>query len=110
MKKDRILINKTMIPYSFNIVLGSVLFHITVHYNQNHDFFTLKIEKDGETICEGEPLVYGKTLFSDIYVSGKYPAVDIVPLDESGQEVAVTSANLGETVFLTIDNAGGESA
>ncbi|MEI3018747.1 hypothetical protein [Ruminococcus sp.] len=35
------------------------------------------------------------------------PPVDLVPLDESGGETAVTWDNLGETVFLTLDDEGG---
>ena len=39
-----------------------------------------------------------------VFVNGKYPAVDIVPYDESGENNAVTFDNLNETVFLCIDN------
>ena len=43
-------------------------------------------------------------LFQEVYEAGKFPVLDIVPLDESGQENNVTWDNFGETVFLTIDN------
>ena len=51
-----------------------------------------------------EPVIYGVELFADVYRSGVYPMVAIVPLDESGQENAVTYENFGKTVFLTIDD------
>lgn len=108
MRKDRILIEKELIPYTFNILLADELFTIEVKYNEKHDFFTFSLKKDDEMICEGEPIVYGMPLFGDIYQAGKYPAIDIIPIDESGEQTTVTFQTLGETVFLTIDNAGGE--
>lgn len=108
MRKDRILINKELIPYTFNILLADELFNLSVNYNENHDFFTVTLKKDDITICEAEPIVYGVPLFGDVYIAGKYPAIDIVPYDESGTANAVTFETLGKTVFLTVDNAGGE--
>ncbi len=104
MKKDRILITKEMIPYSFNILLADELFTITVNYNEKYDLFTITLEKDDEVICYGEPIVYGVPLFKDIYEAGKYPATTIIPIDESGEQNSVTFKNLSETVFLAIDN------
>lgn len=104
MRKDRILITKNLIPYSFNILLADELFTITVNYNEKYDFFTAALEKDGEMICEGEPVVYGIPLFRDIYEAEKYPAIDIIPIDESGGRNKVTFENFNETVFLTIEN------
>ena len=104
MKKDRILITKDLIPYSFNILLADELFNLTISYNENHNFFTVALEKDGEVICNGEPIVYGVPLFRDIYEAGKYPAIDIIPIDESGEQNTVTFENFNEVVFLTIDN------
>lgn len=104
MKKDRILITKDLIPYSFNILLADELFTLTVYYNEKHDLFTVALEKDGEMICAGEPIIYGTPLFRDVYLAGNYPAIDIVPLDESGENNTVTFENLNETVFLTVEN------
>jgi hypothetical protein len=108
MKRDKIIIEKGLVPYNFNILLADELFNITVNYNEKHDFFTVALKKDGETVCEGEPLVYGMPLFGDVYIAGKYPAIDIIPLDESGMNDTVTFETLGETVFLIVDNMGGE--
>ena len=106
MKRDRILITKDLIPYVFNISLADELFALTVNYNEKHDFFTVKLEKGGETLCEGEPVVYGFPLFGDLYQAGKFPALDIIPIDDSGQQNTVTFENLNELVFLTVDNGG----
>lgn len=102
--RDRITINKSLIPYSFEITLSGEVFEIGVKYNEFADTFTLSLTKDGELICAGEPVVYGVPLFKDVYVCGKYPEIRIVPFDESKENYDVTWDNLGETVFLLIDN------
>ena len=106
---DRIEITKELIPYTFEISLADEIFTITVNYNAYADMFTLSLEKDGETICAGEPLIYGVPLWENLFVCGKYPELNIIPLDESGKMNSVTFENLNETVFLTIDNAGDEN-
>ena len=108
MKRDRLLVNKDLIPYNFNILLADELFNITIGYNEGHDFFTVALMKDDEMVCEGEPVVYGVPLFRDIYIVDKYPAIDIIPIDESGTQDTVTFENLGKNVFFTVDNAGGD--
>jgi hypothetical protein len=104
MERDRIIITKDLIPYTFNISLPDELFTLTVDYNKKHDFFTIALEKDGDMVCEGEPIIYGFPLFRDIYLAGKYPVLDIIPIDESGEQTSVTFENFNETVFLTVDN------
>ena len=75
LRKDRIIITKDLIPYTFNILLADELFNLTVQYNETHDIFTIKLEKEGETLCEGEPIIYGFPLFGDLYQAGKFPAL-----------------------------------
>ena len=106
--KDRILIEKELIPYSFDILLGSDLFNFEIRYNKTADLFTVTLSKDDDVLVYDEPVIYGKILFEDLYQSGVYPMLDIVPLDESGQETAVTWENFNETVFLTIEQGGDE--
>lgn len=100
--RDRILVDKNLLPYSFDILLGAEWFELEFHYNKAADLFTVTLSKDESVIVHNEPIIYGVTLFSDLYQSGKYPMLDIVPIDESGQETAVTYDNFNETVFLTI--------
>ena len=104
MKRDIFRINKKLIPYRFNIILSGEVFEIGVKYNEYADLFTVSLSKDKELICAGEPIIYGLPLFGDTYVGGKYPALRIVPYDESNENKEVTWDNFGETVFLVIDN------
>lgn len=108
MKRDRLVITKEMIPYSFNILLADELFTLGVNYNEKHDFFTVSLAKNGETKCEGEPIIYGRPLFSDLYQAGEFPCIDIIPIDGSGRNDKVTFENFNDTVFLTVDNVGGD--
>lgn len=104
MKRDTIQIKKSLIPYTFEILLAGEKYEIGVKYNETADLFTVSLKKDGVTICSGEPIVYGVPLFDSVYVAGKYPKIRIVPVDESGIKNAVTWDNFNETVFLAIDN------
>lgn len=102
--RDRIIVKKELIPYGFNIALGREKFNMRFAYNEQADLFTVSLYRDGKLLCYAEPVIYGVPLFHDIYESGMFPMLDIVPYDESGQEQSVTWENFGETVFLTIDN------
>lgn len=101
---DTITINKALVPYAFLILLGGEQFEITVLYNETHGYFTVELRKNNEVLCAGEKVVYGKRLFEEIFVAGKFPAVDIVPYDMSGESNSVTFDNLSETVHLFISN------
>lgn len=104
MRKSFLPINKELAPYTFEIVLANEVFEILVKYNAHADLFTLALYKDGEEVCAGEPLVCGVPLWKDVYSAGKFPAINIIPCDLSGDEADVTWTNLGETVFLYIDD------
>ncbi len=105
MRKDRLHINKNLVPYRFSILLADELFEMGISYNENHDFFTVSLLRDGEVLCNSEPVVYGVPLFQDIYVPDKFPAIALIPIDESGDVQIATYDNMEKTVFLTVDNA-----
>lgn len=101
---DTIPINKDLVPYTFDIVLAGETFDIRVDYNTVGDTFVLSLWKDNELVCAGEPIIYGVPLWKDVYKAGKFPAVDIIPIDVSGQSAKVTHDNFGVSVVLAIDN------
>lgn len=106
MRKDRILIEKSLIPYSFSIPLNDVTYILEIRYNSEIDIFTVGLyDRDYNLICI-EPITYGAELFKPQYQAGIYPAMRIVPVDDSGNTDAVTWDNMNEKVFLTIENAG----
>lgn len=103
--RDIIEIEKDLLPYSFDIVLAGEDFNMEIMYNEAAQLFTCTLSKDGEVLVYNEPIIYGVELFKDVY-NGLFPMVSIVPLDEAGDETAVTYDNFGKTVFLTIDDEG----
>lgn len=104
MKYDRILIDKDQIPYRFSIALNLTTFQIEVRYNEHCDLFVIGLyDKDKNLICY-EPIIYGAQLFKQHYQAGTYPAMRIVPFDESGENTVVTWDNFNKAVFLMIDN------
>ena len=111
MKRDTIEIDASRAPYEFDIVLADEMYKIGVEYNETGNFFTLSLSKmDAESgefveVCAGEPIVYGVPLWNDVYRSNKFPALTIIPYDESGEANAVTFDNLGRNVFLVVDNS-----
>lgn len=102
--KDRILIEKELIPYIFDISLDSELYQIEVNYNENADLFTLSLIKSDEVLVYNEPIIYGVPLFQDIFNVESFPAITIIALDEASIEDKVTYNNFNETVFLCVEN------
>ena len=107
-KPDVIEIQKALVPYKFDILLAGELFSLHLNYNATADLYTVDLYRDGELICAGEPIVYGTPLWKDVYRAGVFPAVDIIPVDPSGECTKVTFDNLGETVLLMLDNGAGD--
>lgn len=106
MRRDKLIINKNQIPCRFSILLGSEVFFLTVDYNKKHDFFTVGLEdNNGDTLCVAEPAIYGVPLWQDMIYRGNFPALRIIPWDESEQENKITWENFGVTTFLYVDNA-----
>lgn len=99
-------INKDIIPYTFNISLQNEMFEMRIDYNNTADLFTVSLSKGGVTLCTGEPIIYGQPLFGDIANRGNFPKITITPIDESGENNAVTFDNLSKTVLLRV--SGGD--
>lgn len=92
-------IDKSQIPYEFNIKLSARTYTIGVNYNAECDFFTIDLYRNGVAIVLGEKLVYNNPLFSNAQYKN-IPDISIVPFDLSGEADTITFDNLNETVFL----------
>lgn len=105
---EYIEIDKDNIPESFYIDLADETFKLKFAYNETSDYFTVDLyqsNEDGEDIemVMGEKLVLNKPLWSDIS-NLSLPAPQLVPIDLSNNEKRITWDNLGETVFLYIND------
>lgn len=107
--RDIIEVEKELLPYNFNIALAGDEFNMAFDYNKTAELFTCTLSKEDEVLVYNEPIIYGVEMFADVYKSGLFPMLSIVPLDEAGNETAVTYDNFGKTVFLTIDDQPEES-
>lgn len=101
-------VTKTMIPYNFDISLGSELYNLSLGYNAEADLFTVALKKNGVTVCAGAPLIYGRPLFEHMGPANRFPAVTVIPGDMSGKTTRITWDNFGEKVRLYVDD--GEEA
>lgn len=102
--RDKIEIEKDLIPYSFEILLADDTFELEINYNETADLFTITLYKQEEVIVYDEPIIYGIPLFKDVFQAMNFPALDIIPLDESNNVNTITWDNFNELVFLCIDN------
>ena len=56
MRKDRILIEKSLIPYKFQIALNDTVFVLEIRYNAEADMFTIGLyDREDNLICT-EPI------------------------------------------------------
>lgn len=97
-------IDKNEIPYSFEVELAGEVFELEVNYNQNHDFFTVDLFKDGGALVIGEKLILNRLLFRNRVDIG-LPKVQIIPKDRANSATRITFENLNETVFLYVGDA-----
>lgn len=101
--------NKEELPESFDIDLADETFTLAFSYNETFDYFTVDLYKADEPLVLGEKLVLNQPLWAD-FTSFVLPAPTLIPQDVSGLENRITWDNLGETVFLFIDNEGDSDA
>lgn len=90
-------IDKSLVPYEFEILLAGELFKFRVNYNEEFDYFTIDLFKDDKPVIYGEKLVYGRPLFVSCL---EKPKIDILPYDVTGRIERITYENLNEEVFL----------
>ena len=101
---DYIIFDKIGFPCSYDVVIEASFYTFTFKYNESCDLFTCTLAKGDNILVYDEPVVYGQPLFNDIYITGEFPAVNIVPLDLSGENKVITYDNFLRDVQLYIDN------
>lgn len=99
-------IDTSAVPYRFEIELAAEIFEFEIHYNSMFDYYTVNLSKSGEVIVNGAKLTYGVDLFGGLNDS-RLPKAKLVPRDVAGLESRVSMSNLGDTVFLYIEEEEG---
>ena len=100
--RDYIDIDIDDLPDIFDINIVDEEYVMRVDYNRFADFYTITIQKDGETLVEQEPLILGQLVGIDI-PDPRLPRVDIRVMDETGQATDAGRGNFGESVRLYFD-------
>lgn len=101
--RDKFEIDLDELPQSFETSFGDEAFTMQLDYNEIGDFYTVSIwDGQDNLLVSGEKLVYGRRLWRS-YANSALPAVDLVPLDESGVANVCNKETFGKTVFLYVD-------
>jgi hypothetical protein len=100
-RMEYIDIEKSLIPYRFEIPLNDVIYTWEINYNGDFDFFTVDLLIDKKILVQGEKLVYKMPLFDGV-ADSRFPKNQIIPFDTSGNSNKVGWDTLNESVFLFI--------
>ncbi len=107
---EYIPIDNASVPYSFVIKLEDRTFTFCIKYNEQGGFYTadLSITATGELLCYGDPIRYGRQLFSSVE-DERYPLPVIIPYCLTGESMEVTRDNLGRSVQLYLHERRSEN-
>lgn len=106
--RNRIEFNKSLVPYTIQIPLGSNIYHLYFQYNRVGDFYTVALyDNDGNLLCGDTKINYGIALLEQEH-RDHFPPVSIVPIDESDTTFEANKDTMGVKVFLTIDDETGD--
>ncbi|MEK4152287.1 phage baseplate plug protein [Carnobacterium sp. FSL E2-0243] len=95
------------VPVIFEVKLGNAVYLMGINYNDNFDYFTIDLYKlDKTPIILAEKLILNQPLFEGM-VDDRLPAPVIIPSNTANIEERVNKLNFGKTVFLYIDDGGG---
>lgn len=99
-------INKSQIPYKFEIKLSSRIYEIVINYNFLFDFFTADLMLNNVTLIKSEKLVLNQFLFRDVCedkehnINSDFPK-ELLFIGTNDETISrISYDNLGETVFL----------
>ena len=95
---------KNDIPYEFEIKLGDKVFQIEVNYNNEADFFTFDLSKNGEVLALGEKLTSMRGLF-ETYRDENFPEPVIVPasVHDEGKRAGYDELNNDVLLYVLED-------
>ena len=110
---DIIAIDKNKIPYKFDIKFENGIFRFKISYNKFNDRIYIELyDTDDNVIFENEMLQFGMPCWLPQMIDNQnnlnpdYPNKFLVPLSASGEELPVNILNIGESVFLSIQEVG----
>jgi len=103
---DIIDIDKTIVPYTFDINLSNRIYTININYNVLFDFFTADLLLNGAVLVKDEKIVLNQFLFREIAEDSEHNLDPNFPTElfyigtTDNNIKRVSFSNLGDTVFL----------
>ena len=80
--RNHIPVNVDDLPDIFDIELADEVYTLRIDYNRYSDYYTITIQKNGETLIAQEPLILGQLVGIDI-PDNRLPRIDIRVMDET---------------------------
>lgn len=99
-------IDKTMVPYKFDINLSNRIYTFIINYNVMFDFFTADLLLNGTILVKSEKLVLNQFLFREIAedsehnIDPNFPTELLFVGTTDNTIKRVSYENIGDTVFL----------
>lgn len=94
-------IDKSKVPYEFEMEFDGEIYQFEILYNSFADFFTANLFKNHEPVIMGEKIVLHQPLF-DGYEHLNIPMLIVIPYDTTEEALRITYENLNEDVFLYV--------
>ncbi len=96
-------IDKSNIPYRFQMDLKSKTLGFEIRYNTVFDYFTMNVfDKEWNVLASGKKLVIGVNVLSAIYDEAVPEGIEIIPYDLSATVDRITWENFTQSVKIYI--------
>lgn len=90
------------LPDIFDITLVGENYTFRIDYNDEADFYTVTIQKNGVTLVTQEPLVLDQLVAIDI-PNSDLPTIDLRVMDETAVATDAGEENFGQNVQMYLD-------
>ena len=95
----KIIVDKTNIPYKFEIKIDGEIYDVAIGYNQTHDYFIFTLIKGEVVLMESEKAILNQSLFENVQ-NAPNGVIAIVGINEDVKEI--TFDNLNFKTILTV--------
>lgn len=96
---DTIPCDPSQLPYEYDIPFDGKVYTLGFQYNEYADQIIVSISDEDGLIAK-EPLVLNQPLFQAVHYKDRLPLIELMPVDESGNEIEVNIDNLNVTVEI----------
>lgn len=103
---QELILNKELIPYSFQINFNGKMYLMEINYNLIANYFTINLSLGTKKLVLGEKLVLNEILFRSLYEDSElnldtnFPNDVIIPLSTNDNIKRLGWDELGNTVFI----------